>query len=160
MAAKFSSKTPWKEKLERGEAKVGPIPPKWEKRFGKGQLLVPAPRDVDRALRGVRKGKLVTRTQLRDFLAREHDADVTCPLCTGIFIRIAAEAAEEARREGKKRITPYWRVVADDGSLNEKVPGGAKAHAKRLREEGHRVGAGKGRKPPKVLEFESKLQQL
>lgn len=71
-------------------------------------------------------------------------ADVTCPLTSGIFVRIVAEAAEEDRRNGKKRITPYWRVVKDDGSLKDKFPGGAKAQAKLLRAEGHAIQAGKG----------------
>jgi len=111
-------------------------------------------------IRTVRKGKLVTRSQILDLLAEEQGADMTCPLCTGIFIRITAEAAEEVREEGKKRVTPYWRVVADDGSLNEKIPGGSDGRADRLREEGHEIGAKKGKKPPKVVEFESKLQKL
>ena len=42
-------------------------------------------------------------------LAHWHNADVTCPLVTGIFLRIVAEAAEEERLAGKSAITPYWR---------------------------------------------------
>ena len=47
--------------------------------------------------------------------------DHSCPLITGIFVRIIAEAAEEDRRAGHKTITPYWRVVRDDGSMHEKL---------------------------------------
>jgi hypothetical protein len=84
-------------------------------------------------------------------------ADVSCPLCTGIFVRISAETAEEDRAAGKARVTPYWRVVTDKGELNEKFPGGAAAAAKKLREEGHRV-VGKGKKM--VVEgFEKAVQQ-
>ena len=33
--------------------------------------------------------------ELRDILAKQFDCDVTCPLTTGIFIRIVSEAAYE-----------------------------------------------------------------
>jgi alkylated DNA nucleotide flippase Atl1 len=71
-------------------------------------------------------------------------------LTTGIFIRIAAEAAEEDARKGKTRITPYWRVVKDDGSLNPKFPGGVKRQAEKLRAEGHRIVPGAGKRLPRV----------
>jgi len=48
-------------------------------------------------------------------------------------------------------------VVKDDGSLNPKFPGGVKAQAARLKEEGHRIIAGQGKKPPKVQDFEKAL---
>jgi hypothetical protein len=78
-------------------------------------------------------------------------------LTTGIFVRVAAEAAEEDRQAGKIRITPYWRTIKDDGKLNEKFPGGARAQAAKLRQEGFTIQAGKGKQPPKVKEFEKYL---
>ena len=111
-------------------------------------------------MRTVKKGKLVTPTQLRECLAHAAGADRTCPLTTGIFLRIVAEAAEEKLRQGRKRVTPYWRVVKDDGSLNEKFPGGPAAQARHLREEGHEVVAGRGKKPPRVEGHETRLTTL
>lgn len=64
-------------------------------------------------------------------------------MTTGIFVRIAAEAAEEARRAGESSITPYWRVLKEGGKLNDKLPGGAKAQAAKLRKEGHAISAGR-----------------
>ncbi len=58
---------------------------------------------------------------------------------------------------GKKRVTPYWRVVRTDGGLNEKLPGGAKEQARRLREEGHGILPSKGKKAVKVREFDQVL---
>ena len=75
-------------------------------------------------------------------------------------MRIAAEAAADDRAAGKARITPYWRVVRDDGSLLEKLPGGAPAQAERLIAEGHQLVPGKGKKPPRVAEFERKLAKV
>ncbi|MEA1905083.1 MAG: methylated DNA-protein cysteine methyltransferase, partial [Candidatus Hadarchaeota archaeon] len=63
-------------------------------------------------------------------------------------------------RAGKKRITPYWRVLKADGRLNEKFPGGVRAQATCLRKEGHRIQPGKGKKPPRVKDFERSLQKL
>src|SRR5215469_1835244 len=137
MASKFTSRIPWRQKLERQqEPKVVQIPPRMQVRFGKGTMVIPKPLDVDALIRKVPKGKLVTVTLLRDELARRCKADMACPLTTGIFIRIAAEAAEEDRRAGKKTVTPYWRVLSHEGRLNPKFPGGADAQRKRLHAEG------------------------
>jgi len=47
--------------------------------------------------------------------------------------------AEESRRAGKKRITPYWRTLKAGGFINEKYPGGIQAQRSLLEPEGHRV---------------------
>ena len=111
-------------------------------------------------MKQVPKGKLITINQIREAVAKRHGATIGCPLTTGIFANIAARAAEEASAEGKKDITPYWRTLKTDGSLNEKYPGGAEAQATRLKEEGHTIEPGKGKKPPKVKDFEKALQEL
>ncbi len=163
MPSKFTSRTPWREKLEKPKVqlpKIVRVPPMWQKRFGKGTMAIAHPLDVDALIRKVRKGKLVTQTQLRQRLARKYKVDHACPLTTGIFVRIAAEAAEEDRRGGKSRITPYWRVVRDDGGLNEKFPGGPPAQARRLRSEGFSIAVGKGMKPPRVKDFQTFLARL
>jgi len=131
-----------------------------EDRRGRGKLLIPRPLDVDALVRQVPPGKLVTVDQVRERLARDHYADLTCPLCTGIFLRLSAEAAEEDLADGKTRITPYWRVVKGDGRLNEKFPGGAEAQAARLTAEGHTIEPGKGKKPPRVSDFKGCLHTL
>lgn len=163
MSNKLSSRTPWRVKLEHPNAplpKIVRVPPKWRKRFGSGTMAIAHPLDLDALIRRVKKGSVVTQTQLRARLARKYRADHTCPLTTGIFIRIIAEVAEEDRRAGKKQLTPYWRVVRDDGSLLEKVPGGPTAQARRLRAEGIAIAPGKGRKPPRVNELENSLARL
>ncbi len=124
-------------------------------RFGNRKMLIPTVILVDEIMRRVKKGKLVAARQIRTKLARDCGADVTCPLTTGIFMRIAAEAAEEDRLNGRKRITPYWRVVKDDGSLNPKFPGGVGQQARYLRSEG--LGIARQRKRIFVKEFEKSL---
>ena len=160
MAIKWKLKagTTWREKLEKDQpAKVVAVPVKMQKRFGTGTMLVPRPLDVDGLIRKIPKGKLATTGQIGERLAKAAGADCACPMTTGIFIKIAAETAEEDLRKGKKRITPYWRVVKADGSLNEKFPGGVAEQAKRLRAEGHSIATGKGKKSPKVRDFQTAL---
>ena len=154
----MKSKTSWREKLEKPQLpKLVQIPPKMS-RFGKGIMLIPTPMLVDELVRRVPKGKLVTVSELRRKLAADFAADVTCPLTTGIFVRIAAEAAEEDRARGRRRITPYWRVVKDDGSLNPKFPGGEKLQTECLRSEG--LSIIRRGKRTLVKDFEQRLATL
>jgi len=157
----------WREKLEKAqEAKLVYIPPEdaetsaMAKRFGTGKMLIPKPLDVDALIRKIPRGRLATKSQIREKLAKDFDADFTCPLTTGIFIRIAAEAAEEDRHAGKNSITPYWRVVGDDGSLNEKFPGGVESQSALLEEEGLRIVSTRGMKAPKVENLERYLTRF
>ena len=57
-------------------------------------------------------------------------------ITTGIFSWIAANAAMEDEAAGKKRITPWWRVLKSDGKLNPKFPGGIEEQTRRLAAEG------------------------
>lgn len=160
---KLAKGATWRQKLERehpNHGKLVPVPKNWQKRFGKGTMLIPRPLDVDATMRSVRKGKLMTQSQLRAQLAKMSGADCACPLTTGIFVRIAAEAAEEDLRAGKKRVTPYWRTIRDGGKLLEKLPGGPAAQAAKLRQEGLAIEPGKGKQPPRVRDFEAHLVTL
>ena len=141
----------WREKMNNPTLpKVVDIPPNWQSRTGRGTMLIPSPHQVEALIRAVRKGRLITVAEIRQVLAAQHMTNLTCPLTTGIFVRIAAEAAEEDAQAGKTRITPYWRVVKDDGSLNPKFPGGVARQAERLRAEGHRIVPARGKRPPRV----------
>lgn len=158
MPSKFSSRIPWREKLTRQqEAKIVAIPPRMQARFGKGKMVIPKPLDVDALIRRVPRGKMATVLQLREELARRSKVDVACPLCTGIFVRISAEAAEEERRAGKKSVTPYWRVISSEGRLNPKFPGGVAGQKRMLAGEGHKIEKSSGKKPPAVARYEQAL---
>lgn len=152
----------WQEKLadNKGLPKVQEITDKMSKRWGTGTVVIPAPKEVDEIMRKVPEGKLITINEIRAILAQKHGATIGCPITTGIFAWIAANAAAEAATEGKQDISPYWRTLKSGGQLNEKYPGGAEAQAARLREEGHTIEAGKGKKPPRVEDFEKHLVKL
>ena len=159
MKSNFTTRTRWREKLEKPQQpKVVQIPPTMS-HFGKGTMLIPTPMLVDELIRKVPKGSLLTGGELRRKLSADFKTNVTCPLTTGIFVRIAAETAEEDRANGKRRVTPYWRVIKDDGSLNPKYPGGIESQTRYLRAEGLTL-VRRGKKPPVAKEFERRLYTL
>src|SRR4030066_2365312 len=126
----------WRQKLEEEHpehGKVVDIPPKMQNRFGTGKMFIPKPLDINALINKIPKGKLVTVTQIREKLAKDAHANCSCPMTTGIFLRIVAEVAEEDLKSGKGKATPYWRVLKTGGSLNIKFPGGTKAQAARLK---------------------------
>lgn len=141
----MKAKKTWREKL--ADAKDLPK-----------TMVIPSPPEVDQVMRLVPKGRLATINEIRACLAKKHGTDIACPMTTGIFAWIAAHAAEEARAEGKKEITPYWRTLKTGGELNPKYPGGIPALTKLLRAEGHRV-VKKGGKHL-VADFDQKLAAL
>jgi hypothetical protein len=135
------SKRSWREKLADSKdlPKVATIEGKLSKRWGEGTFVIPAPLEVDAAMKKVGRGKLTTIDALRKALATKHGATIACPITTGIFAWIAAHAADEAEAAGAKRITPYWRTLKTGGEINPKYPGGIKALRTRLTAEGHKV---------------------
>jgi len=151
----------WQEKLadDKDFPRVVEITDKMSKRWGTGTVVIPAPREVDEIMRKVPRGKLITINQIREKVARRHRASIGCPITTGIFVNIAARAAEEGA-EGTRGITPYWRTLKSKGELNEKYPGGVETQATHLREEGHTIEPGKGKQPPKVKDFEKALVEV
>uniref|UniRef100_A0A7C3UPE8 Uncharacterized protein n=1 Tax=candidate division WOR-3 bacterium TaxID=2052148 RepID=A0A7C3UPE8_UNCW3 len=130
---------------------------RWQAKVG-DTMVIPAPIEVDEVMKMVPNGKLTTINHIRERLAKKHQATICCPLTTGIFARIAAEAAEELRKEGKKNITPYWRTLKADGEINPKYPGGLEYQKQLLLREGHRI-IKKGKRFF-VLNYENSLAKL
>ena len=119
--------------------KVVKINEKMSKRWGIGTVVIPSPKEVDAIMKKVPEGKLITINQIREEVARRHGATIGCPICCGIFARIAAGAADEEAKEGRKNITPYWRTLKKKGEINPKYPGGISRQRKLLENEGHKV---------------------
>jgi len=137
----MAKKKSWGEKLADSKElpKVVTITEKMSKRWGTGTVVIPAPIEVDEIMKKVPKGRFVTINNIRQILAKKHGATIACPLTTGIFARIAAEAAMEEAVKGEERITPYWRTLKSGGELNPKYPGGIEDQKARLESEGHSV---------------------
>jgi hypothetical protein len=135
----------WREKLadDKGLPKLGRVEGKLRTLWGAGTMVIPAPREVDAVIRTIRKGRVATINDLRVKLAAKHSVEICCPITTGIFSWIAAHAAAEDEAGGKKRVTPWWRVLKAGNKLNPKFPGGVREQTRRLRAEGHKIAAGK-----------------
>ncbi len=109
MPARSKPRKSWREKLARdhGLPKVEHLDAAGAKRWGGKTLAIPAPREVDALMRTVPKGRVTTINELRAAVAKQHKAEVGCPITTGIFSWIAAHAAAEALAAGEKDPTPY-----------------------------------------------------
>lgn len=136
-----AKKKTWCEKLNdnKGLPEVKPISDKQSKRWGSGTVVIPAPIEVDEIMKGIPRGKVTTINEIRAALAKRHKATIGCPITTGIFAWISANAAEERRENGEENVTPYWRTLKTGGFLNEKYPGGVEGQKELLEKEGHKV---------------------
>jgi hypothetical protein len=76
-------------------------------------LFVATPALLADRIAAIPEGEILEVRALRDALARAHEADATCPVTTGLFLRIVAEAAWDALQDGTplERIIPFWRVI-------------------------------------------------
>lgn len=103
------------------------------------EVVLVNPSEVVEVMKQVPTGKLTTSIEICRKIAIKHGVPACCTLTTGIFIMTAANAVEEARREGKSLNIPYWRTLKSDGFLNPKYPGGEEAQMKLLEQEGHTI---------------------
>ncbi len=136
-------KPTWTEKLRDNKdlPKVVPIEGKMSTHWGTGTVVIPAPIEVDELMHKIPYGKLTTINDIRAALAKKYNASICCPLTSGIFAWIAANAAAEQQQNGKKNITPYWRTLKAEGCLNDKYPGGIDIQKQLLEGEGHTVAS-------------------
>ena len=116
------------------------------------------PSEVVAIMRQVPKGRLITIIEICKKIAEQHDVKACCSLTTGIFIMTAANAVEEASKEGKSLGMPYWRTLKANGFLNEKYPGGQETHKRLLEIENFKIIA-RGKKY-QVVDYEKYLLKL
>ena len=144
----MSNKT-WQQKLHNKEEVLPEIKEITSesliKQVGQGKMVIPAPLEIDAIMRRVPEGLLITTEDIRIHQNMKYDALYTCPLCTGIFSKIAAYASEEEKEAGKKVLNPYWRTLKAKGEINEKFPGGITNQVEKLEKEGHKI-ISKGKK--------------
>jgi ABC-type uncharacterized transport system ATPase subunit len=86
-------------------------------------MLIATPKIIDKYIQEIGVGKRIDTKTLRKDLAIAHNADYTCPVTAGIFLRIVAEANYEKLQQGKhvKEITPFWRVIEPKSVLAKKL---------------------------------------
>ena len=118
----------WEDKLNDPRPhQVKPVPVDMSG-MKKGEImLIPTAKIVDAFIRTIGKGRSMDVPTLRARLARRYKAQVTCPITTGIYLRIVAEAAWEDHQKGAplSRITPFWRVLDSKAPITAKLSFGA-----------------------------------
>ena len=98
-------------------------------------MLIATPKIVDAYIQQIPKGKTANLQTLRKDLAATFHAEYTCPVTTGIFLRIVAEKAYEDYESGKKKITPFWRIINPNSAPAKKLSFGTDfIRSKRLAE--------------------------
>lgn len=126
-------------------------------KYGGDKMYFAPPIDYDNIMKQVPCGKVLTVNKIREYFAKENEADFTEPMTAGIFVNIAAWASYQ--RDDDK--TPYWRTLKAKGELNDKYPGGIEIQKELLENEGHTI-IQKGRKNIKyfVKDYEKVLFEL
>ena len=126
----------WKEKLNIDKSFVVK---RLDKNFSDMKvgenMLIATPKIIDEYIKQIPKGININIKTLRNDLALTYNADTTCPVTTGIFLRIVSEAAYEDLLNGEKNITPFWRVVDHESKTASKLACGINFIKKRRSEE-------------------------
>lgn len=85
------------------------------------KMLISSPRSIANYIAKIPYGTEKYMKLMRLELAENANADNTCPLTCGIFLRIAIEASIE-QSNGVKPDLPFWRVIDRNSSLIKKLP--------------------------------------
>lgn len=87
------------------------------------KMLISTPAEVREELMRVPPGTAISKAELGQLLAARHGADVTCPLTTGIFVRIVAEAALDELESGAalENVAPFWRVIGPKDKAAKRI---------------------------------------
>ena len=91
------------------------------------KMFIPTPRIIDDYIKHIPFGKSTELSTMRNDLATDYQVDKTCPVTTGIFLRIVSEASYEELKSGKgiEEVTPFWRIVNSKSKLANKLECGA-----------------------------------
>lgn len=119
------AKKSWAEKMRSPAAVEVKVMEKDIGSWGKAgdRLLIPTPGVIRDYVWGIPAGEGRSVMAMREDLAREYEADVACPLTTGIFLRVVSEAAfeEVSAGAGLGEVAPFWRVVEPGSALGKKL---------------------------------------
>ena len=122
------AKKTWIEKRDCDKSyKIKPIDKKFADIPEGSKMFIPTPRIIDDYIKHIPFGKLTELSTMRSDLATDYQADKTCPVTTGIFLRIVSEASYEELKSGKgiEEVTPFWRIVNPKSKLANKLECGA-----------------------------------
>ena len=89
-------------------------------------VLIPSPQDIEAVVCDLSPGQTINLTELRQELASRHEADGTCPVMTGMHLRVAAEVnltalAVADSTESARPVVPIWRAIDPTSPLAGKL---------------------------------------
>ena len=134
----MASKKSWLDKLnEKREPKIKKIEIDFADIPAGSTMLIATPKLIEQYIQEIGFGERVDTKTLRKDLAIEHNADYTCPVTTGIFLRIVAEANYEKLQQGNliEGITPFWRVIEPKSTIAKKLTFGQEFLLKQIEQE-------------------------
>ena len=118
------SKKTWLEKLyQNKEPQIKRIHKSFADIPKDSLMLIANPKIISDYIEKIPVGKQIHFKSLRNDLALEYQADYTCPVTSGIFLRIIAEANYEKLNQGFsiQNITPFWRAIDSKSTLAKKL---------------------------------------
>ena len=112
----------WKEKLlSKRKIEIKTIQKKvWGHDAG-SKMLIPTPLIIQEYINHIESGNVSDIKKMRNDLAIEYGADFTCPLTTGIFLRIVAEYNYENLSKKDFEICPFWRIIDPNSKISERL---------------------------------------
>lgn len=134
----MAKKKTWLDKLnEKKEPQVKRIEINFADIPAGSNMLIATPKLIEQYIQEIGFGKRIDTKTLRKDLALQHNADCTCSVTTGIFLRIVAEANYEKLQQGQsiEEIAPFWRVIEANSSLAKKLTFGQELLIQRIEEE-------------------------
>ena len=85
------------------------------------KMLIPTPLIIQEYINHIESGKISEVETMRNDLAIEYGADFTCPLTTGIYLRIVAEYNYENLSKKDFEICPFWRIIDPNSKISERL---------------------------------------
>ncbi|MBS58025.1 MAG: hypothetical protein CL735_04615 [Chloroflexi bacterium] len=84
------------------------------------KMLISSPEKIADYIKNIPKGSQKNTKQMRLDLAKEMNADNTCPVTTGIFLRVAIQDHLEDHRIIDESL-PFWRVIDENHRIVDKL---------------------------------------
>jgi hypothetical protein len=120
----MAKKKNWLDKLnEPKESKIKQIDIDFADIPAGSTMFIATPQLLEQYINQIEPGQRVDIKTMRKDLAMEHNAAYTCPVSTGIFLRIVAEANYEKLQKGEPigTIAPFWRAIDPQSALAKKL---------------------------------------
>ena len=112
----------WKEKFfSKENFEIKTIQKNFWGHVAGSKMLIPTPLMIQEYINQIESGKVSEIETMRNDLAIENGADFTCPMTTGIFLKIVAEYNYEKLNQKRVDICPFWRIVDSNSKFSERL---------------------------------------